>query len=589
MTASEDLQRAAPESAQSVTAMTGNFGRLGNFARDLIQADVTRGTQALLLAIAGAVFEGAGLMLLVPIIAVLSGDPAGNQAVNAAMTSQLMAYLPGGKTAQLAALIAMFGVLIAMRSITTVARDVTLARLNGEFLERTRIKVLERLVTAGWSRIAGLHHGRITHLLSADFQACGLAGISFINLCLSAIILIVLLLAAFILSPLLAATALFFLLLLAIILYPTLKAARRSGSALVEVSLKLSGDLSQFLAGLKPALGNNLGGELLAHISWLQREQTRQAISFARQQSRSRAVITLAAGMIGAVALLIGGLVLGIAGPPLLAMLVVLARIGAPALQFQQNLQMLMHTLPTYERIKLLEEELPQVEGVIAGQSVVPLPHGAVCFRRVSYLHAGNGGVRELDLVLEPGSFVAIIGASAAGKTTLADLLAGLLVPQSGAIEIGGEPLTPRNSEQWRNAIAYVPQDSFLLNDTIRHNLLWGSAATEGELSEVLRIVAADAVVDSRSQGLASPVGERGILLSGGERQRLALARALLRRPRVIILDEATNALDPETEERIITRLATLPDRPTIVAISHRATMLDRFDRVYRMEGGRLG
>jgi ATP-binding cassette subfamily C protein len=569
--------------------MRGNVLGLRDLASDLLKVDGTLGARSLALALAGVGFEGAGLMLLVPIIEVIGGRSSGQQALSESSTAMLYAYLPAGMAGQLVALLALFGVLMILRSVVTVARDISFARLNGTFIERTRTAVLERVAAAGWGTIASLRHERVVYLLSADFQACGLAGASFIQLCLSAIMVAMLLIVATLLSPMLAATMLLFLIMLAAILHPSLSAARGNGSDLAELGLKLTSDLGQFLAGLKLTLANNLGAEFVSHIRRLQREQTKRLVEFAGQQSRARAIATLAGAVVGALALLIGGLIFGVGGPELLMMLVVLARLTGPALQFQQAMQMLQHSLPTYRRIKSLEQELAS-NAHDAPVAHVALPRGAIIFDKVTYLHPDSGGgVRDLDLTVEAGSFLAVIGDSGAGKTTLADLLAGLLAPQQGSIASGGVDLTPANAGQWQNVIAYVPQDSFLINDSIRRNLLWGSAATdEAGLAAALRTVAGEPVVNARADGLEAVVGERGILLSGGERQRIALARALLRRPRLIILDEAMNAIDATLERKIIANLAALPDRPTIVAISHRAGALDLFDRVYRMEGGRL-
>jgi ABC-type multidrug transport system fused ATPase/permease subunit len=544
----------------------------------------------MLLAVAGAAAEGIGLMLLAPLIGILAMGSAGDHGVTAGFVGKVASHLPSGKVAQTLVLISAFGIMMVLRSVLVVARDVSFARLHGAFLERTRMNVLERVAGAGWNRIASLEHGRVTHLLSADFHAFTTAGTSLINLCLSVIMIVMLVAVAFALSPMFAATMLLFLGLLAAILYPSLSVARRSGAGLATLGQRMTSDLGQFLAGLKPALASNLEGEFVAHIRRLQHDQVQQLVAFARKQSEARATTLFAAGMVAAAALSIGGLVLGVAAPELLAMLVVLARLGGPSLQLQNSLQQLQHNLPTYTRIKRLEREL-QFSSEIASTPSPPLPDGAISLAAVTYLRRddGGGGVRDLDLAIEPGAFVAVVGGSGSGKTTLADLLAGLLEPQAGAICIGGTLLTPANAAAWRDAIAYVPQDPFLINDTIRRNLLWGNAQVgEAALAAVLNIVVAEGVVNARPEGLETGVGERGILVSGGERQRIALGRALLRRPRLMILDEATNALDCDTERRILGNLAALPDRPTIVAISHRAEVLDLFDRVYRMEGGRL-
>jgi ATP-binding cassette subfamily C protein len=568
--------------------MKSSILELRGFARELIRADPSRGIRPMLLAIGGAATEGAGLMLLAPIIGVLAAGSNVGGGTAAGPLAKLTPHLPPGREAQILALVGTFCALMAVRSLIVVARDVSFARLHSAFLEQTRMTVLERVASAGWDRVASLEHGRVTHLLSADFHACTVAGASLINVVLSAILLAMLVAVAFALSPMLAATISVLLILLAAILAPSLSVARRSGATLATLGQRMTSDLGQFLAGLKPALAANLEREFITHIHRLQRDQARQLIASTRKQSEARALTLFVAGIVGASTLAAGGLVFDAAAPELLAMLVVLARLGGPCLQLQQSLQQLQQNMPMWSRIKALEDEL----AADAGRAHVspPPPLGTISLNAVRYCHPGTGsGVVDLDLTIVPGSFVAVIGESGAGKTTLADLLAGLLMPQSGTIECAGTPLTGTNIAGWRDTIAYVPQDSFLLNGSIRRNLLWGIAAADDHLiAAALRTAGADHVVAHRPNGLETIVGERGVLLSGGERQRIALARALLRRPRLMILDEATNAVDLEIERRIFANLALLPERPAVLAISHRTGTLDLFDRIYRMEGGRL-
>ncbi|MES2033616.1 MAG: ATP-binding cassette domain-containing protein, partial [Pseudomonadota bacterium] len=198
-------------------------------------------------------------------------------------------------------------------------------------------------------------------------------------------------------------------------------------------------------------------------------------------------------------------------------------------------------------------------------------------------------GVSGLTLDLAVGETVGVAGASGAGKTTFADLLAGLVSPQSGRIAIGGQPLTDQTVTRWRDQVAYVSQDPVLFNDTVRHNLLWANpAATDAALTAAMAVAGADRVVARLPLGLDTIVGENGALISGGERQRLALARALLRAPSILILDEATSAIDIASEHDILIRLGALAPKPTIVLIAHRAESLALCDRVLTMANGRV-
>jgi ATP-binding cassette subfamily C protein len=215
---------------------------------------------------------------------------------------------------------------------------------------------------------------------------------------------------------------------------------------------------------------------------------------------------------------------------------------------------------------------------------------GEIRFDRVAYSYdsAGElGGVREASFRIRNNCITALIGPSGAGKSTLADLIMGLLEEQSGAILIDGKPLTGANRKAWRDLIAYVPQDTFLLHDTIAANLRLGRPqASEEELWSALKMANAETFVRAMPAGLQSVVGDRGGLLSGGERQRIALARAVLRRPKLLVLDEATNALDPETQRSINRSIMALRSEMAIVIIAHHPGMIAAADDVITIEAG---
>ena len=182
-----------------------------------------------------------------------------------------------------------------------------------------------------------------------------------------------------------------------------------------------------------------------------------------------------------------------------------------------------------------------------------------------------------------------VTGPSGAGKTTLLDVITGLIAPDAGTIRHNGAAMDERIGLLWRDRISYVPQEPFLLNESVRKNLTWGGQDRPDEsLWEALSVARMDGVVRRSADGLDTEVSERGIRFSGGERQRIALARALLRRPDVLILDEATSAIDVETEARIFESLAATRPELTIIVVAHRASTLAMCDRIIRLEDGRI-
>jgi len=218
---------------------------------------------------------------------------------------------------------------------------------------------------------------------------------------------------------------------------------------------------------------------------------------------------------------------------------------------------------------------------------IAPVLRRSIRFENVGFKYKELWVVRNASLTIPAGEITAIVGNSGAGKTTVVDLITALLQPQEGEIWVDDLPLRQIDRRAWRRLIGYVPQDTVLLHDTIAKNVTLGDPElTDTDAESALRAAGIWDFVSALPDGMKATVGERGGMLSGGQRQRVAIARALAHRPRLLILDEATNALDTETEEAICRTLQKLRGDLTIVTISHQSPLVQVADRVYRIGDG---
>jgi ABC-type multidrug transport system fused ATPase/permease subunit len=214
-------------------------------------------------------------------------------------------------------------------------------------------------------------------------------------------------------------------------------------------------------------------------------------------------------------------------------------------------------------------------------------------FKNVSFSYNGKDDrlpvLKNINLYFKKGTMTAIVGGSGAGKTTVVDLVLGLIKPNEGAILVDGKLLESLNKESWRKSIGYVSQDIFLFNDTIRNNISWVCPnASFEQMEKAAKVSYAHEFIIDLPEEYNTIVGDRGVKLSGGQKQRIALARAMLQNPQILILDEATSALDSESEKKIQTTIEELAGKITIIIISHRLSTVKNSDYIYVLEGGKI-
>ena len=209
-------------------------------------------------------------------------------------------------------------------------------------------------------------------------------------------------------------------------------------------------------------------------------------------------------------------------------------------------------------------------------------------FDDVSFGYDSAAILRQQSWVIPARALTVLVGPSGAGKTTILDLVTGLLQPDRGRILVDGVPLAEMDVRAWRGQIGYVPQESVLLNESVTYNVTLGEPIAEDEVRAALRAADALDFVDAMPAGLDTPIGEGGSRLSGGQRQRLAIARALIHRPRLLILDEATSNLDPDAQAVVIETLCHLKGKLTMLVVAHQERLMQIADHLYRIEAGEV-
>jgi ATP-binding cassette subfamily B multidrug efflux pump len=214
---------------------------------------------------------------------------------------------------------------------------------------------------------------------------------------------------------------------------------------------------------------------------------------------------------------------------------------------------------------------------------------GEIEFRNLQFAYNGTPVLHDINLRIPAGSSLAIVGPTGSGKTTLVSLIPRIYDAEPGSVLIDGRPIREYRLEDLRRSVGFVPQETFLFSDTVRENIVFGKPdATDAEVKEAAIAASIAGDIESFPEQYKTLVGERGITLSGGQKQRTAIARAILRDPRVLILDDALSSVDTQTEDKILNHLREIMQGRTTIFISHRVSTVRNADRIAVLHGGRI-
>ncbi|TPG16512.1 ABC transporter ATP-binding protein [Sphingomonas koreensis] len=557
------------------------------FARFVFSETEGRGWGAIVFLTLGSLTEGLSVLLVLPLLHLL--QPGG------VLPVPMPHWFGGGHTSvRLADVLIALVVLVCAQAMFTRFKNIYMSGLLQELVDKVRLALFEGLGAARWDFLARQRSADLNHLLTSDVDRLNGAAFSLLVLIQTLLLLVVYLVVCWLVSPFMTLVAGMFGVLMLAALTPIRGHASRHGARLTARRRAQFRTVSDFLGGLKLAKSYNAEAGFAAQLAVILEAMRNEAIAFTRVSSVSGAVSQTASAIAVAAFLYVGTQYAHLSAVRLIVFILLLIRISPRFLSLQTGLQDLLVNLPAFGTIEGVRATCRRErESGSLPRAAVPLLRESICFENVRFSFSDEPDARvildDVSFKIPARGITALVGPSGAGKSTIADLVIGLLKPSGGDILIDGVPLRDEQRQSWRGQVAYVPQDVFLMHDTIAANLALAAPGASADMMwDALRQSNAEPFVAVLPDGLATIVGDRGARFSGGERQRIALARALLRKPSLLLLDEATSALDWETQQLVTQSLHQLRDRLAILTIAHRGSMVSLADWVIAIDHGHV-
>jgi ATP-binding cassette, subfamily C, bacterial len=544
------------------------------------------------LLIAGLI-EGVSLTALLPLlnqVVATPGTPAENASGVAADSGsgdfllgaiEAAGFIPG---VEVLLIIILLGA-IFKGGLTLLARQ-KVGYIVAHVATDLRLSMLRAMLASRWEYFLHQPVGRLTNSMSIEAVRAAnayLHGATLISLIIEAVVYLTI-------ATLVMWQAALFSLLVGLLIYLLLgslvKTARKAGKRQTKSTRSMIARLADTLLSVKPL--KSMGRERLMNTVLM--SETKNINLALRREVLSAEVLAAGQEVLYALVLVVGIYVTLVKLELPLATVMVLGflmhRILKKTGRVQRNYQKMAVCESAYWSIqKTIEKADLAVEH--PGGKLIPTLEESIELTGVSFSYDGKRILDDLSLTIPAGSFTAIIGPSGSGKTTILDLIIGLLQPARGSLQVDEVPLQDLDMLRWRRSIGYVPQETVLLHDSIFNNVsLADPGISEADVVSALQAAEAWEFTEKLAEGIHSNVGERGGKLSGGQRQRIMIARALVHRPRLLIMDEATTALDPQSEAAICETLQKLRGSQTILAISHQPALLEAADRAYRLQDG---
>ncbi|MEZ0579735.1 ATP-binding cassette domain-containing protein [Nocardioides sp. MH1] len=519
-----------------------------------------------------AVLEAAVLALLVPFVQHLAG-------VDDVRLPVVGTRLEAG------ALYTAVGVVVLLRAGTGWLIAVLGSDLRIRTTDRLRLQALEGVLGARWSYVVRQRRSDVVQATTTEIERAEAGFAMLLDSGVQAALVVATAAVAIAISPLIGLLALVSLVLVAVVGRASVRRSIVLGVAWSERNALFGATVTDSLASLRLIRAHDAAAEwteLLRTGATRGRAAQHRFVEISAGLSAALNALSVAA----AVVLVVVGREIGLSVAEVIALAVVATRLSAAARMLLDTLQLFAHYAPALDEVHRLIAETAVDHEAAATTAVEPPVPGAppLELRALTVAYDDAPVLDRLDLVVGPSQLVVVTGPSGAGKSTLLDVVLGLLEPASGEVLVGGRPRA--DLAAWRARIGYVPQETVLVPGTVRTNLTWSAnrPTTDDDLWDALETACAAEVVRGLPDGLDTPLGDF-TRLSGGEQQRLCIARALVRRPELLVLDEATSALDAATEATVMDRLVDrlVATGGAIVLATHRAALVERADLEVRL------
>jgi ATP-binding cassette subfamily C protein len=528
--------------------------------------------------------EGLGITTLLPILRVIDNPNPGELKAPEKIVFSVLDFLHLPHT--LGALVLVFALCMMVRAVLSQQTSRIVGRTVAEIASELRNTVIDRLLQARWSYFTVNPVGRFVSAVSVE--AVWGAYVYRTSLTVLAALIRALIYCAIglLIDWRAAIIAIVLGIGLGLINRYFTRAGRRAGRNQQVAMRGLLSDFGDVITGFKPLKAMSRHETLIRGLARETKVIQQSMYELVFYQQLANALPDLLINLVMVAAAYVCFSILGLDLSAMLVSGVIVLRLMANVSTVQRAIQETAASESYYWSLQATITEAREAAETFTGKTA-PTLNDACRFDNITFSYGVKPVLKDVSLEIPAGRITTLIGESGSGKTTIADLLLGLFVADSGRITLDGLPLDEVDLLRWRSMVGYVPQEVLLFNGTVFDNISLGDPAiSEADVKAALEDAGALAFVDALPHGIRAPIGEGGAMLSGGQRQRIALARALVHRPALLILDEATSALDPETEAEICETVQRQAGRLTVLAITHQPAWVTIADRVYRVVEG---